>query len=301
MDTETLRSRLRYERLSKAVGRDERVLALMRALPRERRQSNLLFAVVKFHGGPLEDATAFCDFVADHWAAIEHDMRTRLPQTNEIGRCAVLLPLLASLPQPLALLEVGASAGLCLYPDRYGYQYGDRLLGSGEPLLECEMAGGEPPARLPEVAWRAGLDLHPLDVADPVDLVWLEANIWPENARRTDRLRAAAAVAAADPPLMVEGDLVDDLPGLAARAPKDATLVVFHSTVMYLVPEPKRNAFAEAVRSLRCHWIANEAPGVLEYAAPPPPVESGYNILALDGVPLARTRWHGQAITWFAE
>ncbi len=35
-------------------------------------------------------------------------------QTNEPGRCAVLLPLLAALPQPLALLEVGASAGLCL-------------------------------------------------------------------------------------------------------------------------------------------------------------------------------------------
>ncbi len=50
-------------------------------------------------------------------------MTTRSTQTSEPGRCATLLLLLARLPQPLALLEVGASAGLCLLPDRYGYDY----------------------------------------------------------------------------------------------------------------------------------------------------------------------------------
>ena len=51
-------------------------------------------------------------------------MLSRATQTNEPARCAVLLPVLARLPQPLALLEVGASAGLCLLPDHYGYDYG---------------------------------------------------------------------------------------------------------------------------------------------------------------------------------
>lgn len=297
MNGDVLRTRVRYERLTSAVSRDEGVQALLGTLPPERRLSNLLLAVVKSLGGPVDSVVAFCDYVSEHWNTIEKDMRVRMPQTNEVGRCAVLLPVLAALPQPLALLEVGTAAGLCLYPDRYGYRYGARLLGSGEPVLKCEMAGREPPTRMPEVVWRAGLDLHPLDVSDSADLAWLEANIWPENAHRRAQLRTAATVAAADPPLIVKGDLVNDLPALAACAPADATLVVFHSAVLYLVPEPKRDAFAEATRGIGCHWLANEAPGVLDYGEQPTP-PLGYNILALDGEPLAWTRWHGKAMTW---
>ena len=93
------------------------------------------------------------------------------------------------------------------------------------------------------MVWRAGLDLNPLDVTDPADLAWLEALIWPEHAHRRARLRAAAALAAAEPPLLVRGDLVDDLPALAAQAPAGATLVVFHTSVLYQVPAPRREAF----------------------------------------------------------
>jgi hypothetical protein len=122
-----------------------------------------------------------------------------------------------------------------------------------------------------------------------------------QHAHRRARLRAAAAVAAAEPPLLVRGDLVDDLPALAAQAPAGATLVVFHNSVMYQVPAPRREAFAEVVRGLPGHWIANESPGVLPYdALPKPPAEALHNVLALDGTPLAWTRPHGQAIIRFA-
>jgi hypothetical protein len=84
-----------------------------------------------------------------------------------------------------------------------------------------------PPAGLPEVVWRAGLDLNPLDVTDAADLDWLEALTWPEHTHRRARLRAAAAIAAAEPPVLVPGDQVDDLPALAAQAPAGATLLVF--------------------------------------------------------------------------
>ncbi len=291
-----------YERLSVAVSRDDELISLLGMLPPARRQPSLLFGVVRFLGGPVEDPAAFHDYAVTNWPAVEAELRIRVTQTNEAGRCAVILPVLAALPQPLALLEVGVSAGLCLYPDRYTYRYGDHQLGDGVPVLHCAAAGMAPPARLPEVAWRAGLDLNPLDVTDPADLAWLDALIWPEHAHRRARLRAAAAIAAAEPPLLVRGDLVDDLPALAAQAPAGATLVVFHTSVLYQVPPLRREAFASLVRGLPGHWIANEAPDVLAYDALPPPPDGGLrNLLALDGTPLAWTRSHGQSMTWFGE
>ncbi len=290
-----------YERLSLAVSGDDEVLALLDRLPPAKRQPNLLFGVVRFLGGPVEGPAAFHDYAVANWPRIEAQMRVRATQTNEAGRCAVLLPVLAGLPQPLALLEVGASAGLCLYPDRYAYRYGEQTIGTGEPVLDCEATGSVPPATVPEVAWRGGLDLNPLDVTDPTDVAWLDALIWPEHAHRRARLRTAAAVAAADPPVLVRGDLVDDLPDLVAQAPADATLVVFHTSVLYQVPAPRRAAFTELVGDLPGHWVSNEAPGVLPYAGlADPPDEAHYNVLALDGRPLAWTRGHGQALHWFA-
>jgi hypothetical protein len=289
-----------YERLSQAVSRDDEVLALLGTLPPAKRQPNLLFGVVRLLGGPVEDPAEFHAYTVANWAVIEAQMRTRVTQTNEPGRCAVILPVLAALPQPLALLEVGASAGLCLYPDRYAYRYGDRLIGTGEPVLDCTATGMAAPDRVPDVVWRAGLDLNPLDVNNPADFAWLDALIWPEHAHRRARLRAGAAIAAAEPPLLVRGDLVDDLPALAAQAPAGATLVVFHTSVLYLVAAPRRALFAEVVGRLPGHWIANEAPGVLPYdVLPDLPSASLHNVLALDGMPLAWTRPHGQAITWF--
>ncbi|MGC4878858.1 DUF2332 domain-containing protein [Micromonospora sp. DT43] len=289
-----------YERLSQAVAHDGDLLALLDTLPPGKRQPNLLFGVVRWLGGPVDDPVAFHDYTVAHWPVIETELRRRATQTNEAGRCAVLLPVLAGLPQPLALLEVGASAGLCLYPDRYAYRYGEHEVGEGTPILECAASGVVPPARVPQVVWRAGLDLNPLDVTDPGDVSWLDALIWPEHAHRRARLRAAAAIAAADPPLLVRGDLVDDLAALAARAPADATLVVFHTSVLYQVPVARREAFVRLVRELPGHWIANEAPEVLPYdGLPDPPDAALHNVLALDGKPLAWARGHGQAMTWF--
>ncbi|MEV4661375.1 DUF2332 domain-containing protein [Micromonospora echinofusca] len=291
---------LTYERLSLAVSRDDELLVLLAALPPARRQPNLLFGVVRLLGGPVDDPAAFRHFALANWPAIEAELRTRATQTNEPGRCAVLLPVLAALPQPLALLEVGASAGLCLYPDRYAYRYGDHALGTGDPVLDCAATGLTPPERLPEVVWRAGLDLNPLRVSDPADVAWLDALIWPEHTHRRARLRAATAVAAAEPPLLARGDLVDDLPALAARAPAGATLVVFHTSVLYQVPAPRRAAFTDVVRRLPGHWISNESPDVVPHdALPEPPDEALHNVLALDGRPLAWTRPHGQAMSWF--
>jgi hypothetical protein len=290
-----------YERLAHAVALDEELLGRLDTLPPGKRQPNLLFGVVRLLGGPVEDPSAFRVYALANWAAIEAEMRVRATQTNEPGRCALMLPVFASLPEPLALLEVGASAGLNLFPDRYAYRYGDHLVGSGSPVLECAATGLTPPDRLPKVVWRAGLDLNPLDVTVPADVAWLDALIWPEHEHRRARLRAAAAVAAAEPPLLVRGDAVDDLPALAAQAPAGATLVVFHTSVLYQLPAERQAAFVEVVRGLPGHWVSVEGPELPYRAALPAPPSDGahHNVLALDGMPLAWTRGHGQALSWF--
>lgn len=289
-----------YERLAWAVAADPVIHRLLARVPAAKRQPNLLFAVVRLLGGPVDTAGAFQEFTVANWAAIETKLSVRATQTNETGRCAVLVPVLAELPQPLALLEVGASAGLGLYPDRYSYRYGDQALGTGGPVLECELTGAPPPSRLPDVVWRAGLDLNPLRVTDPSDMAWLDALIWPEHQHRRDRLRAAAEIAAADPPELIAGDLVDDLPALAARAPAGATLVVFHTSVLYQVPADRRSAFRKLVGTLPGHWISVETPEAVPFdGLPPAPDGSLHNVVALDGTPLGWAKGHGQAVRWF--
>ena len=119
----------------------------------------------------LESLHALTGGRRDEFAQV---MRTRRTQTNEPARCATLLPLPTALPQPLALIEVGASAGLTLLPDRYSYSYaGHQVTGTdpAAPVLQCEPRGPVPlPGSVPQVAWRAGLDLSPLDVTSDCDM-----------------------------------------------------------------------------------------------------------------------------------
>ena len=293
-----------YERLALAVADDAELIRRLDGLPEPKRQPNLLFGATRYLGGPVDDPTRFHEWMVEHWDEVADVMRQRRTQTNEAGRCAVLLPVLARLPQPLALLEVGASAGLCLYPDRYRYRYGDHVCGPEDATvaLDCVVNGPVPlPTAMPTVVSRAGLDLNPLNASDEGDVRWLEALVWPEQEYRRERLRAAAAIARADPPLLVRGDLLDDLAALAAQAPAGATLVVFHSSVVTYVPDRVRTAFVELVSGLPGHWISNEGTRVLPGTAPPEvePLPGMMGLLALDGRPLAFTAAHGQALQWF--
>jgi hypothetical protein len=235
-----------YERLALAVAEDGRLLGRLDQLPRPKRQPNLLFAAARYLGGPVERPAAFRDWVMRNWADLAATMLARSTQTNEPARCATLLPVLAVLPQPLALLEVGTSAGLCLYPDAYQYRYDGHTVGRPDsPVqIDCAVSGDVPlPNRVPDVVWRAGIDLNPLNAADIDDLRWLESLIWPGQPERVARLHAAVCVVKANPPLILRRDLLAELPRLAAKVPTDATLVVFHSAVLpYLSPEPARRS-----------------------------------------------------------
>lgn len=293
-----------YEAICLGVAGDDAVLTRLDTLPPAKRQPNLLLGAVRFVGGPVSSWPAFRTFVLDRWDDVEAVMAVKRTQTNEPRRCATLLPALAAVPGPLALLEVGASAGLCLYPDRYGYRFvspgGGHEVG-GPPVLTCHVSGLVPlPVGVPAVVWRGGLDLNPLDVGDDEDVRWLEALIWPEQTDRFDRLHEAVAIARAEPPAIVVGNLLTDLAACAAAAPGGATLVVFHSAVLAYVDRAGRAAFADAVRALAAErptvWISNEAPGVV--AGTERPGETSRFVLARDGVPLALTGPHGQTLDW---
>ena len=149
--------------------------------------------------------------------------------------------------------------------------------------------------------WRAGIDLNPLDVRDDDDMAWLETLVWPDQPDRAARLHAAIAVARKDPPRIVSGDLLSALPALAAEAPKDATLVVFHTAVLSYVDAADRAGFVRTVRDLDAVWISNEAPFVFPDIAArlaAGHVRRGPLLLSLDGEPIAWTDPHGAWIDW---
>jgi hypothetical protein len=293
-----------YEEWALGVAGDLELLALLDDLPEPKRQPNLLFTAARYVGIPAGPFGSFRPALLARWPEVRDVMLTKRTQTNEPGRCAVLLPLLAALPQPLALLEVGASAGLCLYPDRYSYRYGDHRLdpadGPSAAVLECAVSGPVPlPDRLPRVGWRAGIDLNPLDVRDNNDVRWLETLVWPEQDNRRERLARAIEVARTESPRIVTGDLNDKVTELAAAAPADATLVIFHSAVLPYLDAESRASFVTTVRGLDARWIANEGPGVFPVTAPPSP-EPGRALflLTLDGEPVAYSAGHGQSLHW---
>ncbi|HXW25238.1 MAG TPA: DUF2332 domain-containing protein [Xanthobacteraceae bacterium] len=297
-----------YERLALAVAGSDDLLAFIATLPAERRQPNLFLAAVRQVRGVPESADHLAAIVRKDAARIRAVMLARTTQTNEPGRCAVLLPVLARLPQPLALLEVGASAGLCLLPDHYGYDYGSVRIapavstGGKPPVFACKVAGALPlPSAVPRIAWRCGLDLNPVDVHSPDAVQWLETLVWPEQEERAQRLRAAVAIARRAAPRVVKGDLMTDLEPLMAAAPKEATLVAFHTAVLGYVASPAaRDRFAAMMRAADVVWISNEVPGVFPaFAAGAPASPRRRFLLAVNGRPLAWTGPHGQSIDWF--
>jgi hypothetical protein len=168
-------------------------------------------------------------------------------------------------------------------------------------VLRCDVHGAPPvPAALPEVVWRRGIDLEPLDVHDDDAMRWLQTLVWPEHDDRRERLAAAVDVVRRDPPEIVRGDLLEELPALVETAPRDATVVVFHSAVLAYLSAEQRERFVDLVGSLPVRWVSNEGPRVVAVEGVPedlPPFGAPF-VLALDGRFVAWTEGHGRALAW---
>ena len=177
------------------------------------------------------------------------------------------------------------------------------------------------PMGLPLVAWRGGLDLNPLDVLSDSakardNARWLEALVWPGQTTRAERLRGCIATVRGhlgthpgERPVVVRGDVVDDLDELLRQVPDELPLVLFHSAVLAYTDEATRAEFADRMREIASRpggftWISNEGPGVMPGIAETVPegveVPAGRFVLAVDGVARALVGPHGQAIEFLA-
>jgi hypothetical protein len=294
-----------YAELALGIAADAEVLGFLADLPPARQQPNLLLAALQYlHGTPPTDPAQLRDRVLGDPERLQATMLRRATQTNEPARCTALLPLLAGLAEPLTLIEVGASAGLCLYPDRYEYDYdGVRVGGPSTVRLGCSTSGPVPlPSRVPRVGARIGIDLHPLDPADPDDRAWLRALVWPGQRDRLPRLDAALDLAAAEPARMLTGHRLDELPRAVAAAPAGGTTVVFHTAVLAYLSPDERTAFTRLVTGLPVRWISQEGVDVLPDVRdrlPDGGRDGGADFaLALDGQPVARSAPHGGRLRW---
>lgn len=174
------------------------------------------------------------------------------PQTNEVGRSAVLMAGLMAIayrfPQPVETLELGASAGLNLLLDHYRYDLGG--VAAGDPasplLLTPEWKGPPPPSAPVAVASRAAVDLRPID---PVgDRERLLSYIWPDQPARLAQLETALTIAAADAPRVDRGDAAAWLDARLAAPPRaGVTRVVLHSIAFQYFPEATRERIAAAM------------------------------------------------------
>ncbi|TCL85876.1 MULTISPECIES: DUF2332 domain-containing protein [unclassified Rathayibacter] len=294
-----------------AVAGDGALLALIDELPPAHRQPSLLFSVARLLGAPAVDGAAFAEWLRREWPRVAPVAAERLTQTNEALRCAPLVGALERITEPgepVALIEIGASAGLCLAPERYSYVFtgaeGTTRLGRGEPVLECAVTGGAAPSRLPVVAWRRGLDLRPLDVGSAEDRAWLEALLPPDRPERTERLRAAVATLREDPPAIVAGDAAEALPEVLAAAPRGLRAVVVSLGTLVYLPWAARERVLAAVAESGASLVTLEAeallPSLRERTASLTAPERTPFLLAADGVPLAFAAPHGGRLSWLS-
>ena len=130
------------------------------------------------------------------------------------------------------------------------------------------------------------------------DVRWLTCLVWPDEEDRAERLAAAIASARRAPPPVIRGDLLTDLPAVVARAPADATVVVYHSSVLWYLTPPQRQQFARTVGDLDVTWLTSQAPG--SCPAPPARPGRGDHRARPRRPPLALADSHGTRLQWLS-
>jgi hypothetical protein len=219
-------------------------------------------------------------------AAIEADLEevrrlaARTVQTNEPGRCATLYGGLLRLAErhglPLRLLEIGASAGLTLVPDRYRYVVEGRPLGDSEsPLVWEEPWVGRPVAdpwaaeRSLSFSERRGSDIAPLDVSTEEGAATALSYIWPDEPERMARVRLAIEIQRRQPVTPERAGAADWIAARLAEPGEGMVTVIWESVMRQYMADAERaeleryveEAGSRAAESNPLAWVALDASG----------------------------------------
>jgi hypothetical protein len=298
-----------YTALAAAAAANADWAALLEAAPREQRlpvlwlaalHDRLLERVEQGERPPLADwypsaggtrapdealVSALADFIERERPALRERIATRTTQTNEIGRCAVLWPILRALAARtgrgrIALLDVGCSAGLNLGVDRWGYRYVDGAGATlaqfaGAPEIACRVAAGSDPLPVegpaPRLVSRLGIDLNPVAVDDAAAVRWLRACLWPHDTARRARFDAALEVARAERwPVRATRDAVESVGEWLDALPADVLPVVVNTWVLAYFDADARARYADRLRQ----WVAGR--GVAWVSAEWPALARGW-------------------------
>jgi len=256
----------------------------------------------------LNPAPALRDLIERNRPELLHLLRSRQVQTNEVNRCCAwwlgLGSITAGDARPIVLIELGASAGLNLQLDRYGYQFSyhgsQEVVMAGVPTalvqlgteFRIESEGGfalEPAIELyseycrgatkilPEIVWRAGLDVRPIKLSNPDDCLWLKACVWSEQLLRFQRLTAAVDTASEHPLEVVAGDLRSTLGQLLRDTAPGCHVVLLCSWVLAYLPRSDRVALHRsleqaggqlALRGSRLSMLTLESAEVVPWVRP---------------------------------
>lgn len=176
------------------------------------------------------------------------------PQTNEAARSAGMMTGILHLAERYGprfeVLEIGSSAGLNLLIDRYRFDLGGVNVGpdTSPVTIRPEWRGEPPPSTPVEIESTRGVDIQPVDVADPVAAARLEAYVWVDAVQRQVRLAAAIAMVREGGVDLVEGDAADWVEAqLTKPQPEGVTRVLMHSVVWQYLPPVSRERIRVAM------------------------------------------------------
>jgi hypothetical protein len=193
----------------------------------------------------------------EHRDVLRRFVAEQAVQTNEVQRCWMLLPCFLEVARrydatAIDVVELGTSAGLNLGWDRFHYRYGAGEWGPADAPLELTGEERRPvPDELfrlsPAVRDRVGVDLNPLDVTTDRDARLLKSFVWLDQTDRLARLDRAIAVARANPPTLIRGDIAEVLPELLDTGRDDTLMIVWQTAVLGYLPPDRRRAVFDAL------------------------------------------------------
>ena len=245
-----------------------------------KRQPPLVFAVLRMLESEL--SAPWQSWLLREQTRVRAECARALLQSNEVNRTVLLAIALSEISEEITLIELGASAGLCLFPDRFGYRFfkgedlvrsfapsepgvasGARSDLSGELYLSTQLLGGHVPnVAVPKIQNRIGVDLEPLDLHNPAQQRWLRTLLWPGETLRQERMDTAIELVLAERFRMFQADASAALDVLAPELSRTNAVVSTLGLLVHL-PYPARVALLARLLSCDVDWVSLDPPDLI--------------------------------------